>query len=76
MITRVQYPVDTKNIAFGNIASKGCSQGSNAVKTVLSENNKTGIFTTLKDIFFEMFPILDAQYRKQMGNVKKIDKLI
>lgn len=77
MITKVQYPVNTRNnVTFGHAVSRGFLKGSAVAKTTFSGNNKSGFWETVKNIFFETFPSLDAQFRKQMANVKKIDKLI
>lgn len=77
MIQKVQYPLNTRNnITFGNAANKGFTKGKSLMKATLPVSNKDGLMTTLKDIFFEIFPSLDAQFRKQMGNVKNIDKLL
>lgn len=77
MITRVQYPVNTRNnVTFGNAASKGFTKGKAVMKAALPVKSEKGFWTTVKDVFFEMFPSLDAQFRKQMANVKNIDNLI
>lgn len=77
MITRVQYPVNTRNnVTFGNAASKGFIKGKAVMKVAIPVNDKTGFWTRLKDMFFEVFPGLDAQFRKQMANVKDFNKLI
>ncbi len=77
MITKVQYPVNTRNnVTFGNAVSKGFLKGKDVIKTAYPVNNKSGFWETLKNIFFEAFPSLDAQFRKQMANVKDFNKLI
>ena len=79
MITAVQYQTYTNNkIAFGNkIAEKAFLKGKSVIQqTKVHSAEKQGLFGSLKDMFFEMFPNLDSQYRKQMANVKSIDKLV
>lgn len=77
MIQKVQYPLNTRNnITFGNAANKGFTKGKSLMKATLPVSNKDGLMTTLKDIFFEVFPSLDAQFRKHMSKAKRIENLI
>ena len=77
MITRVQYSVNTRNnVTFGNAASKGFTKGKAVMKAAIPVNDKTGFWTRLIDMFFEVFPGLDAQFRKQMSKMNQVDRLI
>lgn len=73
MIQKVQYSVNTRsNVTFGNAANKGFTKGKSLMKATLPVSNKDGLITTLKDIFFEVFPGLHAQFRKQMSKINKV----
>lgn len=75
MIQKVQYSVNTRsNVTFGNAANKGFTKGKSLMKmkAALPVSNKDGLITTLKDIFFEVFPGLNAQFRKQMSKINKV----
>ncbi len=77
MIQKVQYPVNTRsNITFGNMSSKSLAKGKAVMKSALPASNKTGFWISLKDMFFEAFPSLDAQFRKHMSKAKRMENLI